>query len=289
MYLYKKKSESHHHPYSNSGAITVNKFPIDLLSKTNNQFIKYSYLKPNNSSKSNNISHKRKSSSKSKNECNSLNNTANIKQPKSVNTNNYIINTLIVSEKNLLHNNVSSAKQQKSKNQKINDFDDEINKIIKEKEELENTVQKQEKLIQKLLEENKNLDEKINNIEIENKKINKKISLNKENQEQLIMLVKIVQRSGVDVKKIIDKWNDEVDNENNKNIISTEKNISSISDSINESNSKIGPASFIPINIDEPHINKKVFNGIPKLNFDIIKNGRENIKNKREKFINNSK
>ena len=98
-----------------------------------------------------------------------------------------------------------------------------------------------------------------------------------------------MQRSGVDVKKIIDRWNDEVDNENNKNIITTEKNISSISDSINESNSKIGPASFIPINIDEPHINKKVFNGIPKLNFDIIKNGRENIKNKREKFINNSK
>ena len=137
------------------------------------------------------------------------------------------------------------------------------------------------------MEENQNLDEKINNIESENKKINKKISINQENQEQLVMLVKVIQNSGVDVQKLIDKWNNEIDNENNKNIYSTENNISS--DTLNESNSKIGPASFIPINIDEPHINKKVFNGIPKLNFDIIKNGRENIKNKREKFINNSK
>ena len=42
-----------------------------------------------------------------------------MKPSKSVNTNNYIINTLNVSEKNFLHNNISSAKPQKSNIQKI--------------------------------------------------------------------------------------------------------------------------------------------------------------------------
>ena len=42
-------------------------------------------------------------------------------------------------------------------------------------------------------------------------KISKKIEVHKENQEQLIMLVKIIQKSGVDVEKIIDKWNYDIE------------------------------------------------------------------------------
>ena len=117
--------------------------------------------------------------------------------------------------------------------------------------------------------------------------------MHQENQEQLIMLVKIVQKSGVDVEQLIDKWNNEVEMENNN--ISNDSNMNmninnddeSLTDSINELNSKIDPSSFIPINIEEPHINKEVMKGIPKLNFDIIKNGGNN--SKKGKFRNHSK
>ena len=108
------------------------------------------------------------------------------------------------------------------------------------------------------------------------------------------MLVKIIQKSGVDVEKIIDKWNYDIEMENNDNEDEDEdinynnnnEDNDSLTDSINELNSKIDPSSFIPINIEEPHINKKV-KGIPKLNFDIIKNG--GINNINGKFRNHSK
>ena len=114
-----------------------------------------------------------------------------------------------------------------------------------------------------------------------------------ENQEQLIMLVKIVQKSGVDVEKLIDKWNNDVEmkntNENDDlNNLNNIDNDESLTDSINELNSKIDPSSFIPINIEEPHINKNVMKGIPKLNFDVIKNGEE-YNNRKGKFRNHCK
>ena len=58
-----------------------------------------------------------------------------------------------------------------------------------------------------------------------------------------------------------------------------------VSEEISELNGKIDPSSFIPINIEEPHVNKKVFKGIPKLNFSNI-NTKET---KKGKFKNNSK
>jgi hypothetical protein len=211
-----------------------------------------------------------------------------ISNSNSINTNNYIINTLNVSEKNFMRTGISSAKPQKS-SQKLNkDYEGEINKLIREKEECESTIKKQEKLIEKLKEDNDKLDNKISYILNENKKISKKIELHQENQEQLIMLIKIVQRSGVDVEKLIDKWNNDVEMENNNmSSDSNYNNTESYTDSMNELNSKIDPSSFIPINIEEPHINKKVLKGIPKLNFDIIKNGDEN--NRRGKYRNHSK
>ena len=183
-------------------------------------------------------------------------------------------------------NIIKNPSPKKSKVNKIPDFENEITKIQKEKEELENIFQKQEKLIKKLEEENQNLEEKIDCIVTENKKISKKIIGHQENQEQLVMLVKIVQKSGVDVEKLIDKWNNEVDMENN--IEKSENfNISSVSESINDLECQVDPASFIPINIEKPVVNKKVFNGIPKLNFEVFNNNEYG--NKKEKFRNNSK
>ena len=131
------------------------------------------------------------------------------------------------------------------------------------------------------------MDSKIKSIENENININKKIEIYKENEEQLIMLIKIVQKSGVDVEKIIDKWNEEVENETSSNIEDINNIDDSITDSINELNSKISPSSFIPINIEKPNNNKNIYSGIPKLNFDVIKNNKKNVK--KEKFRNNSK
>ena len=330
MYLYQKKNDSQKHTNS-----LGQHFPIDLLTKNNNQY-KYNnnLLKTNNFIKYNgninnnrNINKSKKSIKLNKNyNINkgnyihgniNINNSHIIKNntknfnPKSNNENftyinksishnnknntsnqnpinTYIINTLNVSEKGFF-NEIPSAKPQDD--QKIKkDYEVEINKLIKEKEESENMIKKQEKLIEKLIEDNQKLENKINNIEYENKKINQKIEAHQENQEQLIMLVKIIQKSGVDVEELIDNWNKEVElenNTNNTNISNYSNDNESYTDSINELSSKIDPSSFIPINIEEPHINKKVFNGIPKLNFDVLKNGKEG--NKRAKFRNHSK
>ena len=63
------------------------------------------------------------------------------------------------------------------------------------------------------MEKNKKLDEKFNEVNQENIAIKKKYSTLKENQEQLIMLIKIIQENGVDVDGLIDKWNNEVEME----------------------------------------------------------------------------
>ena len=201
--------------------------------------------------------------------------------------NTYIINTLNVSEKEFLKTGISSAKPGKVPSDQNKDLQNEINILIKEKEDEKNLIKRQKKLIEKFEEDNDILENRINLIIQENKKIKAKIKNYLENQEQLIMLVKIVQKSGVDVESLIDKWNNEVDNMNNEeeNEISY-NNESSISDEINELNGKIDPSSFIPINIEKPHVNKKVFSGIPKLNFSNI-NNRESSKKQRHK--NNSK
>ena len=47
----------------------------------------------------------------------------------------------------------------------------------------------------------------------ENTNLKKKYGSLKENQEQLIMLIKIIQENGVDVDGLIDKWNNEVEME----------------------------------------------------------------------------
>jgi len=201
--------------------------------------------------------------------------------------NTYIINTLNVSEKEFLNTGISSAKPGKAPNEQNKDLQNEINILIKEKEEGKNLIKKQKKLIEKFEEDNDLLENRINIIIQENKKIKEKIKQHLENQEQLVMLVKIVKNSGVDVESLIDKWNDEVDNMNNEEEYEMSYNKeSSISDEINELNGKIDPSSFIPINIEEPHINKKVFSGIPKLNFSNINNRESNKKQRRK---NNSK
>jgi hypothetical protein len=276
------------------------------LSKKTNQASKskniknfvYSNLNTNHSQNINNIS---KISISKKNNTRSSNNShilylnnvshnqgKNNKNKSSNPINTYIINTLNLSEKVFFGSGIASSKNQKLAKKVNKEHQNEINAIIKEKEESENTLKKQKKLIDKIVEDNQKLEKKIKDLENENYQISQEIEAQKENQEQLILLVKIIQKSGVDIEELIDKWNDEVENEI-ANIESDSINTESIPDSTNELNSKIDPSSFIPINIEKPLINKKVFKGIPKLNFDIIRNRSRENNEKKEKFINNSK
>ena len=300
------KTKSHYGNYNNilkNNNSTKHHQSNNKKNKVNNSQIKNNMFKNNNKINMNK-SQNYKFSKTTKNKINQsninnyINNSAfyanNNKKSKNtnlINTNNYIINTLNVSEKNFLRTGIASAKPQRSVQKLNKDYENEINKLIKEKEECENTIKKQQKLIQRLKEDNEKLDNKITNIENENKKISKKIEIHQDNQEQLIMLVKIVQKSGVDVEQLIDKWNNEIEmdsfeNEESNNY-KNNNNDESLTDSINELNSKIDPSSFIPINIEEPNVNKKIMKGIPKLNFDAIKNGGEI--QKKGKFRNHSK
>lgn len=171
--------------------------PSESLIKASSQFLAYKYLRPN--------------SIKDKYDILMIN-----KPYKSINTNNYIINTLNVSEKNFTNNSVIDKKT----------MNKDINKYKKEKEDLNIKIKEQKTHIEKLMEKNKKLDEKYNDVTQENINIKKKYNTLKENQEQLIMLIKIIQENGVDVDGLIDKWNNEVemeenqskDSENNKSI-----------------------------------------------------------------------
>ena len=210
--------------------------------QTSSQFLKYKTLKPY------------------------LNKSNNSKTFKSINTNNYIINTLNLSEKKII-NNTSLEPQNKTV-----DFDSNYKKLRKEKEELEKKVSAQKKLIQKLKEENEKLDNRFTEVYEENIKLRNVLASYKDTQEQLIILIKLVQKTGVDVESIIDKWNNEVENEeNNSEIIIQNKDFSYISDKDNIKD-KIDH-SFTPITINEnkPTNVTKVSN-IPKLNFSNLNN-----------------
>ena len=226
---------------------------------------------------------------KNKYNYNNINNNSN-KTSNLINI--FNIHTLNTTDKDYLGKRISVSNPQKlAKKEHNKDYKKEINTLLKEKDERQNTIKKQKKLIEKLEEDNQKLEKEIQKIDNENNKIKKKIELSQENQEQLIVLVKIIQKSGVDIEELIDKWNDEVDkdNENKK----TEKNNNDKNESLVESNyelsSNIDSSSFIPINIEKPHINKRIYDGIPKLNFDILKTNNNNNNNNKEKYRNKSK
>ena len=261
-------------------------------SQNTSQFIKYKHLNPNNNS---NIKDKIFINKINSNIIgnNANNNSGNISfnksnklqrknflikknsKIKSINTNNYIINTFNLSEKNYINNNTQT---QKSLQRNITE---ELSKFKKEKS----------KLIENLIEDNKNLNDKVNLLQEENSKLKQKIKNYKDNQEQLIMLVKIIQKSGVDVESLIDKWNNEVEEEEEneeKNEEITSKSL--VLDSLNELNEKIDCSSFIPITMKEKKTEKKLkVTGVPKLNFDAIKNKQQEKRNIKGKKHNKAK
>ena len=271
--------------------------PLVSLSHNTSQYINYKYLNPNinsnlkeekfiNKTNSNilpNSTNNNHVGNISFNKNNKLQKKKFIDKNKNslikpINTNNYIINTFNLSEKNYINNN-TRTKTQKSLQR---NFTEELKKYRKEKEELKEMNQKHTKLIAKLIEDNNNLRDKINLIQEENTKLKQRIKNYKDNQEQLVMLVKIIQKNGVDIEELIDKWNNEVAEEEEENEEKMEEITSKTYalDSLNDLNEKIDCSSFIPITMkDKKAENKLKVTGVPKLNFEAIKTKQQEKKN----------
>lgn len=231
-----------HKNKSNNQKINSITLSRESLIKAPSQFLAYKYLRPN--------------SIKEKYDIVMIN-----KPYKSINTNNYIINTLNVSEKNFANNSVMDKKN----------LEKDFIKYKKEKEELDNKIKEQKSNIEKLIERNKKLDEKFNEVSQENTTLKKKYSSLKENQEQLIMLIKIIQENGIDVDGLIDKWNNEVEMEE-KNAagggLGEPANTKSVDAEMNKEQEKL---EFLPITVENSLKSRSIIKGVPKLNFEVLK------------------
>ena len=87
------------------------------------------------------------------------------------------------------------------------------------------------------------------------------------NQDQLILLIKIIQACGVDIDNLIDEYNNNINNDylydnNSKSFTDNE--------SISELDIKAESNSFIPITLEKEHKTKIFKIKIPKLNLDKI-------------------
>ena len=228
-----------HKNKSNNQKINSITLSRDSLIKAPSQFLAYKYLRPNTIKEKYDI--------------------VMINKPyKSINTNNYIINTLNVSEKNFGNNSVIDKKN----------LEKDYNKYKKEKEDLNNKIKEQKSNIEKLIERNKKLDDKFNEVSQENTNLKKKYGSLKENQEQLIMLIKIIQENGVDVDGLIDKWNNEVEMEERQAAGGDVENTKSVDIEMIKEHEKY---EFLPITVDNSKKSRSNIKGVPKLNFDAIK------------------
>ena len=123
------------------------------------------------------------------------------------------------------------------------------------------------------MEKNKKLDDKFNEVNQENIVIKKKYSTLKENQEQLIMLIKIIQENGVDVDGLIDKWNNEIEAEEKEGGGGGETdNTKSVDIEMLKEHEKY---EFLPITVDNSKKSRSIIKGVPKLNFDAIKKSKK--------------
>ena len=228
-----------HKNKSNNQKINSITLSRDSLIKAPSQFLAYKYLRPNTIKEKYDI--------------------VMINKPyKSINTNNYIINTLNVSEKNFGNNSVIDKKN----------LEKDYNKYKKEKEDLNNKIKEQKSNIEKLIERNKKLDEKFNDVSQENNNLKKKYGSLKEKQEQLIMLIKIIQENGVDVDSLIDKWNNEVEMEERQAAGGDVENTKSVDIEMIKEHEKY---EFLPITVENSKKSKSIIKGVPKLNFEAIK------------------
>ena len=195
----------------------------------------------------------------------SPNNKSNYLRQKLIMTNNSNSNSINLS-------NLSKASMEQKIKHKIKNENKILINYKKENNKLTNLIDKQKVKIEKLKNKNKIYHKKLHLLKKEKINLNSRIDEYNNNQEQLILLIKIIQNFGVDIDKLIDDYNNSIDDYsftiNNNNI----KN----NDSLSEVDIKTESNSFIPINIEKKtqSIISKI--NIPKLNFEKL-----NIKNEK--------
>ena len=140
--------------------------------------------------------------------------------------------------------------------------------IVSELDLLSGVIEKQKAKIEKLTNKKKLYKQKLALLEKENKKLNKKLEEYTSNQEQLILLIKLIQSCGVDINELIDDYQNST-NININNTVKKDKK-SKFSDSVSDLDIKGESNSFIPITIEKTHESKISKIKIPKLNFEKI-------------------
>ena len=144
------------------------------------------------------------------------------------------------------------------------DKDTSLMKVQREKEELLQKNKEQKKLISKLLSDNDKNERKLYQMREYNRELKLTIQDLKENESQLLLLIKIIGDKGIDIEEIIDKWNEEVKRSHEK------ESESSFLNNIDSTSNRINDSSFVPITIDEEKENKVKNSNVPKLNFNFL-------------------
>ena len=164
--------------------------------------------------------------------------------------------------------NLTKASIEEKIHKKIKNDNNKLANYKKEKIKLTNLIEKQKAKIEKLTNKKKLYKQKLALIEKENKKLNKKLEEYTSNQEQLILLIKLIQSCGVDINELIDDYQNST-NININNTVKKDKK-SKFSDSVSDLDIKGESNSFIPITIEKTHESKISKIKIPKLNFEKI-------------------
>ena len=165
--------------------------------------------------------------------------------------------------------NLTKASIEEKIHKKIKNDNNKLANYKKEKIKLTNLIEKQKAEIEKLTNKKKLYKQKLALLEKENKKLNKKLEEYTSNQEQLILLIKLVQSCGVDINKLIDEYQNSTNINNINNTFKKDKK-SKFSDSVSDLDIKGESNSFIPITIEKTHESKISKIKIPKLNFEKI-------------------
>jgi hypothetical protein len=164
--------------------------------------------------------------------------------------------------------NLTKASIEEKIHKKIKNDNNKLANYKKEKIKLTNLIEKQKAEIEKLTNKKKLYKQKLALLEKENKKLNKKLEEYTSNQEQLILLIKLIQSCGVDINELIDDYQNST-NININNTVKKDKK-SKFSDSVSDLDIKSESNSFIPITIEKTHESKISKIKIPKLNFEKI-------------------
>lgn len=162
-----------------------------------------------------------------------------------MNTNNYIINTLNVSTKNLINKSVEYSD--------VNDYEAKTNQLQKENSDLKMKVKEREKMIKDIEKKNKYLENELKEYKIKYKIIQNKYNEIKGSEDQLLSILYIIDQSGIGINDILNRYNED------KNWLNESK----------ESNRSLESAKYVPITLEHPSQPVPLSN-IPKLNFSKI-------------------